>query len=84
MESRGKKSQRRERVRRKKMQARKKVESREALKHCVFLMSCGSGGAKSKLAKACGETRDDNLHAVVVRSRFGSQKAKNASRPEHF
>ena len=42
-------------------------------------MICGSGGSKSKLAKASGaepsgEMRDDNLHAIVARSTFRSQQ----------
>ena len=52
-------------------------------------MICGSGGSKSRLAKAagaepCGQMRDENLHAVVARSTFASEKAKNTSRSEHF
>ena len=47
--------QRRERVRRKKMQMRKKDRNgRKVAKHCVFPMICGSGGSKSRLAKAAG------------------------------
>ena len=38
-------------------------------------MICGSGGSKSRLAKAAGaepagQTRDEKLHAVVARSTF--------------
>ena len=38
-------------------------------------MICGSGGSKSRLAKAAGaepagQMRDENLHAVVARSHF--------------
>ena len=52
-------------------------------------MICGSGGSKSKLAKAAGaepsgETRNDKLHAVVARSTFASEKAKSTARSEHF
>ena len=41
-------------------------------------MICGSGGSKSRLAKAAGaepsgQRRDEKLHAVVARSTFGSQ-----------
>jgi len=44
-------------------------------KHYVFPMICGSGGSKSRLAKAagaepCGQMRDEKLHAVVARSTF--------------
>ena len=43
--------------------------------HCVFPMICGSGGSKSRLAKAAGaepagQRRDEKLHAVVARSTF--------------
>ena len=41
-------------------------------KHLVFPMICGSGGSKSRLAKAAGaepagQMRDEKLHAVVLR-----------------
>ena len=44
----------------------------------VFPMICGSGGSKSRLAKAAGaepagQMRDEKLHAVA-RSTFPSQK----------
>ena len=50
---------------------------------------CGSGGLKSRLAKAAGaetsgEMRDEKLHAVVARSRFRSEKVQNTSAPDHF
>ena len=52
-------------------------------------MICGSGGWKSRLAKAAGaepsgHMRDGKLHAVVARSTFASEKAKRTSRSEHF
>ena len=52
-------------------------------------MICGSGGSKSRLAKAagaepCGQMMDEKLHAVVARSTFASEKAKNTSRSDHF
>ena len=45
-------------------------------------MICGSGGSKSRLAKAagagpCGQMRDEKLHAIAARSKFASEKAKN-------
>ena len=69
--------QRRERVRRKKMQVREKVEKS---RNTVFFNDCGSGGSKSRLAKAAGaepsgQMRDEKLHAVVARSTFASQNA---------
>ena len=72
---------RREKIRRKKMQVREKVgKSRNS----VFSWFCGSGGLKSRLAKAAGaetsgEMRDEKLHAVVARSRFRSEKVQNTS-----
>ena len=49
-------------------------------KHCVFQMICGSGGPKSRLAKAAGavpagQMRDEELHAVVARSTIRSQNS---------
>ena len=74
--------QRRERVRRKKMQVREK--GRNVANHCVFPMIGGPGGSKSRLAKAAcvepsGQMRDEQLHAFVARSTFGSQHVKNTS-----
>ena len=47
-------------------------KGRKVAKHCVFPMSCGSGGSKSRLAKAA--MKDEKLHAVVARSTFLSKK----------
>ena len=52
-------------------------------------MICGSGGSKSRLAKAAGADpaghwSDEKLHAVVARSTFPSQNAPNPSGPDHF
>ena len=59
-------------------------KGRKAEKHCVCPMICGSGGSKSRLAKAAGaepagQMRDEKLHAVVARSTFQSQKCKKLS-----
>ena len=45
-------------------------------------MIWGSGGSKSRLAKAAGaepagQMRDEKLHAVVARSTFASQNVQN-------
>ena len=52
-------------------------------------MICGSGGSKSRLAKAAGaepagQTKDEKLHAVVARSTFPSQNVQNPQCSEHF
>ena len=64
------------------MQMREKV--RKVAKHCVFPMICGSGGSKSRLAKAAGaelagQMSDDKLYAVVARSTFRSQNVQNTT-----
>ena len=51
-------------------------------RNTVFPMIWGSGGSKSRLAKAegaepAGQMRDEKLHAVVARSTFASEKAQN-------
>ena len=50
---------------------------------------CGSGGSKSRLAKAAGadpagHRNDEKLHAVVARSTFPSQNVQNTSASDHF
>ena len=52
-------------------------------------MICGSGGSKSRLAKAAGaepagQTRDEQLHAVAARSTVPSQNVQNTPWSEHF
>ena len=52
-------------------------------------MICGSGGSKSRLAKAAGaepvgQRRDEKLHAVVARSTFRSQNVQNTLASDHF
>ena len=64
-------------------------KGRKVAKHCVFSMICGSGGSKSRLAKAagaepCGQMRDEKLHAVVARSTFPSQNAHSTPTSDHF
>ena len=54
-------------------------KGRKVAKHCVFPLICGSGGSKSRLAKAAGaeqsgQMRDEQLHAVVAWSTFAKAK----------
>ena len=63
-------------------------KGRKVAKHCSFPMSWGSGGSKSRLAKAAGaeppgQVRDEKLHAVVARSTFRSQKCSKLTVSEH-
>ena len=60
--------------------AREKVG--KSRKTFVFPIICGSGGSKSRLAKAagaepCRQMRDEQMQAVVVRSTFPSQNVQN-------
>ena len=64
-------------------------EGRKVAKHCVFPMVCGSGGSKSRLAKAAGaepagQMKDEKVHAVVARSTFWSQNVQNTRGADHF
>ena len=64
-------------------------KGRKVAKRCVFPGFCGSEGSKSRLAKAAGAERagqmkDEQLHAVLVRSTFGSQNVQNTSGSDHF
>ena len=58
--------------------------------HCVFqIMICGSGGSKSRLAKAAGakpsgQMRDEKMHSVVARRTFRSQDVQATPTSEHF
>ena len=81
-------AERRERLEERRVRERKKKEDadarkgRKVAKHCVFPMIWGSGGSKSRLAKAAGaepagQMRDEKLHAVVARSTFPSQNVQN-------
>ena len=55
----------------------------------VIPLIWGSGGSKSRLAKAAGaepagQMRDEKLHAVVARSTFRSQNVHNTPFSDHF
>ena len=79
-------------IRRKKSKKKEDADSRKGrkvAKHCVFPMIWGSGGSKSRLAKAAGaepagQMRDEKLHAVVARSAFPSQNVQNTPFSDHF
>ena len=83
---------RREKSRKRKSQKKEDADARKGrkvTKHCVFPMIWGSGGSKSRLAKAAGaepagQMRDEKLHAVVARSTFPSQNAQSTPWPDHF
>ena len=95
--SRGGKSQRRERLEERRSEKRKSQKKEDAdarkgrkvAKHCVFPMICGTGGSKSRLAKAAGaepagQMRDEKLHAVVARSTCPSQNVQSTTCSDTF
>ena len=64
-------------------------KGRKVARHFVFPMICGSGGSKSRLAKAAGaepsgQMRVEKLHAVAARSTFRSQNVQSTTCSEHF
>ena len=83
---------RREKIRRERVRKKEDADARKGrkvAKHCVFPMICGSGGSKSRLAKAAGaepagQMRDEKLHAVVARSTFPSENVQNTPFSDHF
>ena len=78
---------RRERITKKKMEACRRVEkSRNTV---FFQCFCGSGGSKSRLAKAAGaepsgRMTDQELHAAAARSTCRNQNSKNILVSDHF
>ena len=90
-------AERRERVEERRSEKRKSQKKEDAdarkigkvAKNRVFPIICGSGGSKSRLAKAAGaepagQMRDEKLHAVVARSTFRSQNVQNTPFSDHF
>ena len=75
-----------------KSQQKEDADARKGRKvaiHCVFPIICGSGGSKSRLAKAAGaepagQMRDEKLHAVAARSTCRSQNVQNTPCSDHF
>ena len=64
-------------------------KGRKVAKPCVCLMICGSGGSKSRVAKAAGaeparQRRDEKLHAVVSRTTYPNQNIQNSSVSDDF
>ena len=75
-ETRREEKRRRNKIKKRKSQKKEDPgarKGRKVAKHCVFPMIWGSGGSKSRLAKAAGaepsgQMRDEKLHAIVARS----------------
>ena len=84
----------REEKRRRKRKSQKKEDpgarkGKKVAQHCFFSNDLWLWRSKSRLAKAAGaepagQMRDEKLQAVVARSTFAGEKAKNTSCSEHF
>ena len=92
-EGKGREGKRREEEKKKRKSQKKEDpgarKGRKVAKHCGFSMICGSGGSKSRLAKAAGaepagQMRDEKVHAVVAHNAFPSQNVQNAPCSDHF
>ena len=64
-------------------------KGKKVAKHCVFLMICGSGGSKSRLAKAAGaepsgQMRDEKIARRCGVKHMSSQNAENTPASDHF
>ena len=72
-------AERREKLEKRKLEKKKNQKKEDAnarkdrkiANYCIFPMICGSGGSKSRLAKAAGtelagQIRDKKLHTVIV------------------
>ena len=91
---RGREKRRVEESRSEKRKSQKKEDAdarkgRKVAKRCVFPMICGSGGWKSRLAKAAdaepsGQMSDEKVHAVVAQSTFPSQNVQSTPGSDHF
>ena len=79
-------SQKEARTGRKSEVRRSEVEKAGKSRNTMF---CGPRKSKSRLAKAAGaepggQMRNEKVHAVVARSRFGSKKCQNTSGSDDF
>ena len=88
-ERRGKKRKEEEKRGKKKKEDPSARKGGKVAKHSVFPMICGSGGSKTRLAKAAGaepagQMRGEKLHAVVARSTCRSRNVQSTPRPDHF
>ena len=91
---RGREKRRVEESRSEKRKSQKKEDAdarkgRKVAKHSVFPIICGSGGSKSRLAKAVGaepsgQMRDEQLHAVARSTLFPNQNVQSTPDSEHF
>ena len=82
-------AERRERLEERRVEEKESEEDADARKGRKSPMICGSGGSKSRLAKAAGaepagKMRDEQLHAVVAQSTFPSQNGQNTSASDRF
>ena len=79
----------REEKRRRKRKSQKKEDpgarkGRKVAKHCVFPMICGSGGSKSRLAKAAGAEPAGQMRDEKVARRCGAKHISKSKCTKHL
>ena len=83
-ERRGEKRREERRLEQRKSEKKEDADARKGIKvviHCVFPMICGSGGSKSRLAKAAraepaGQMRDENCRPLWCEAHFEVKMCK--------
>ena len=58
-------------------------KGRKVAKHCVFPMICGSGGSKSRLAKAAGAEPAGQMRDEKIARRCGAKHISKSKCPKH-
>ena len=82
-----KKSRRERRSEKRKSQKKEDAgarKGRKVAKHCVFPMICGSGGSKSRLAKAAGAEEMKSCTPLWREANLGSPNVQNTPTSYHF
>ena len=80
------KKSRREKIREEKESEERRcrcAKGRKVAKHCVFPMICGSGGSKSRLAKAAGAETSDQMRDGKIARRCGAKHIARSKCTKH-
>ena len=62
---------------------RSEKKGRKVAKHCVFPMICGSGGSKSRLAKAAGAEPSGQMRDKKIAHRCGAKHISKSKCRKH-
>ena len=77
---------RREKIRRERVRRKEDADARKGRKvaiHCVFPMICGSGGSKSRLAKAAGAEPAGQMRDEKIARRCGAKHISKSKCTKH-